>query len=219
LNIYVVVEGDVGEKQVYETWIPHVNPNLSCVDHIWEIKWDQFAVFSGHGYPQYFGVIDNAIEDINSYGNIDRFVIAIDSEEMARHEKYQEIDDHIDGKRCKADIVIVVQHFCLETWALGNRRIITKNVRNPTLRKYLQFFNVRHRDPELLPDYPVEELNRAQFAEKYLRRALNQKHKNVTYRKGRPQVLLHPSYYREVKERFEDTSHIASFGSFLDAFR
>ena len=66
MNIYVVVEGDVGEKRVYETWIPWVNPNLGCVNHIWEIDWDQFAVFSGHGYPQYFSVIDDAIQDVGA---------------------------------------------------------------------------------------------------------------------------------------------------------
>jgi len=34
MNIYVVVEGEVTEREVYKCWIPFVNPALTYIGHI-----------------------------------------------------------------------------------------------------------------------------------------------------------------------------------------
>lgn len=218
MNIYIVVEGEVGEKKVYEYWVPLVNPSLSHVQHISNIAHNNFAIIIGAGYPQYFEVIDAAIADANDYGNIDRLVVAVDSEEMTYDEKYDEIYRHVSGQKCLAEVRIVVQHFCLEAWALGNRVIIRRDPQSSKLREYKRFYNVLVKDPELLPGYQPEELNRAQFAEKYLRRALNDKYRNLTYTKSNPGALLNIKYFNRLKERLEQTGHISSFEAFLTAF-
>lgn len=186
---------------------------------IFDITDNHFAIIAGGGYPNYFDIIEAAIEDVNSAGNIDRLVIAIDSEDMSFEEKHREVLDFVRNKPCAAPIFIVVQHFCLETWALGNKRVGPRNPRNPALRKYKEVFNVLANHPELLPPYPPAGLNRAQFAEVYLRAMLNDKHKNLSYSKRNPRALLHKTYFTEVKKRFETTGHIASFATFLEAFR
>lgn len=137
---------------------------------------------------------------------------------MTRAEKYSEVLDHLRGKTCLAEIRIIIQHFYFETWALGNRRVVRRQPTSQRLRSYKRFFNVRVSDPELLPPYPNECLNRAQFAVRYLRAALNERNKNLTYSKGAPRFISHHKYFGQVKLRFEDTGHIASFQSFLDAF-
>ena len=218
MNIHIVVEGVVGEKKVYQHWVPLVNPNLSYVQHISEIQDNHFTIIAGGGYPHYYEVIDAAIDDVNTQGNIDRLVVAVDSEEMAFGEKYAEIDALLSKSHCIAEIRVVIQHFCLETWALGNRRIIRPKPQDPRLRGYKRSYDVRNDDPELLPAYPPEELNRAQFAEKYLRRALQDKHRNLTYTKSNPNALLHSKYFQRVQERLEQTGHIRSFEAFLTAF-
>ena len=218
MNIYVIVEGAAGERKVYQHWVPLVNPNLSYVPHVSNIVHNHFSIIIGGGYPQYYEVIDDAIADVNHYGNIDRLVIAVDSEEMEFDEKYAEICQHVSKSHCIAETRIVVQHFCLETWALGNRVIIRPNSQSSKLREYKRFYNVRLNDPELLPGYPPEELNRAQFAERYLRRALNDKYRNLTYTKSNPGALLHDKYFERVKGRLEQTGHISSFEGFLAAF-
>ncbi|MCH8293974.1 hypothetical protein IH992_23070 [Candidatus Poribacteria bacterium] len=217
MNIYVVVEGEIGERYVYEKWIPLANPEMTRVDTIFDIASNHFAIVAGGGYPSYFDTIEAEIENVNSVRNIDRFVIAIDSEEMTFEEKYEEVSEFIRDKPCAASIFIVIQHFCLETWALGNKRVGPRNPRHPTLRKYKKIFNVLERDPELLP--PYDRLNRAQFAERYLRTMLNDKNRNLTYTKRNPKALLHKTYFTEVKKRLETTGHIASFVAFLEAFR
>jgi len=79
MNIYVVVEG-ICEKHVYKNWIPHVNKRLSFVNYSHEIQSNNFYILTGGGFPAYYDSIDIAIEEVNTYGNIDRLVIGIDSE-------------------------------------------------------------------------------------------------------------------------------------------
>lgn len=218
MNIHIVVEGQIGERYVYECWIPYTNPKLSKVPTVFDAKFDNFSIVAGGGFPNYFEVIEAAIEDVNEAGNVDKLVIAIDSENMSCDEKHEELTGFLTDKRCKAPIHIIVQHFCLETWALANKRVAPRSPKSPHLQEFKAVFNVLATDPELLPPYPKLKLNRAQFAERYLREMLHDKHKNLTYSKGNPKALLHPSYYREVRKRLETTGHIASFQSFIDAF-
>lgn len=218
MNIHVVVEGEKAAAKVYEIWVPLVNPSLTYVPHISDIVNDNFSIIRGGGYPHYLQIIDAAIDDVNNYNNIQRLVIGVDSEELSYQEKYREIEGHIRSSRCSAEIRIVVQHFCLETWALGNQVIISPYPQSYLLRQYINFFNVRERDPELLPGYPEEELNRAQFAVKYLRHALNDRYRELTYSKNNPTQLLDPNYFDRVKQRFRNTGHISSFAHFLGAF-
>jgi hypothetical protein len=162
-------------------------------------------------------MIDCAIEDVNNLGNVDRLVICIDSEEMSYNEKYDEISEHIRSKKCIAEIKIVIQFFCFETWALGNRKIVPHKPKTEIVKKYKEYFDVSDNDPELLPGYSPENLNRAQFSEKYLKKLLNDKG-NLTYNKGNPKYVKHHVFYEEVKKRHLETKHIMSFKFFLEAF-
>jgi hypothetical protein len=218
MNIHILVEGVIGEAKVYKSWVPIVNPLLSFVEHISEIRSNNFSILSGGGYPNYLEVIQYAIDDLNEYKNVDRLVIAADSEQMTYQEKYEEIDNFVKNMNCHSQIRIVVQHFCLETWALANRNIIRPKPQSESLRKYIRLFNVRNYDPELLPDLPQESMNRAQFAEKYLRSALNDKYRNLTYSKGNPSALLHSKYFGRVRGRMDEKGHIPHFQNFIDAF-
>ncbi len=216
MNLYVVVEGNV-EKFVYQKWIPKVNPALTYVEYIDDITDNHFYIISGGGYPNYFGMIDDAIKDVNLLNNIDRLVIAVDSEDMEREEKINEIQDFLRDKVCQTEIRVIIQHFCIETWALGNKKIVSLSRRSPKLREYLEFFDVKTNDPEKLPPYDVEKLNRAQFAKKYLLRLLKEKYKKLTYTK-KDGVLVQPKFYERVRRRFDIDNHIQSFGDFLEAF-
>lgn len=217
MNIHIVVEGEVGETRVYRNWVPFVNPQLSFVPHISKISHNNFSIISGGGYPYYFTALGDALADCENYGNIDRLVLAVDSEDQSYKDKYDEVVKEIAKQHCTMPVKIVIQHFCLESWALGNAQAIRPHPQCPILRKYLQFFNVRTHDPELLQAYQPDQ-TRAQFAEIYLRRALNDKFKQLTYTKHNPQVLLNRKYFDRVKHRFDSVQHIRSFNDFLTAF-
>jgi uncharacterized protein YutD len=218
MNVYVVVEGDIGERYLYESWVPLVNPNLTYVSDISKIDENNFSILRGGGYPNYFDVIKSAVEDVNCYGKVDRLAVSVDSEELSYSEKSKEMVGFISQFKCRAEIKIVIQHFCLETWALGNQRVIRPSPQSQKLIQYKKLYDVRSSDLELLPANEYEEWNRAQFADRYLRCALNDKFRNLTYSKRNPEVLRHHKFFENVKKRCEETNHIASFYDFLKAF-
>jgi hypothetical protein len=217
MNYYVVVEGERTEPLVYRNWIPFVNSKLRYVESIRQVSSNNFIIISGYGYPFYLEVIDGAIDDVNDSELFDRLVIAVDSEEMTFEEKLNEIENHLSKKKCKIPIRIIVQHFCIETWALGNKSIISRNIQDPTLLEYINIHNVVESDPELLPNY--NDLNRSQFAFKYLKKAINEKHRNLSYSKDNVEIIANNSYFTKVRKRLYDTEHIKSFKTFLNAFR
>lgn len=217
MNIYVVAEG-LAEREVYLRWIPLVNPSLCPVDHIEDVNNDNFYLISGRGYPHYFEAIEDAIADVNGVDKFDRLVVSVDSHEMSHAEKVEEMELFFSTRVCHVEIRVVIQHFCFETWALGNRTIIRQHPESARLVGYRALFDVRSQDPELLPSNSDEDLNRSQFAAVYLKAALNDKYRNLTYTKSNPRPLYHQSYFERVRNRFDNTDHIASFDGFLSAF-
>ncbi len=219
MNVYVVVEGRVVEKAVYTVWIPEVNRTLTPVAYITDVVENNFLIVSGNGYPGYFNIIQAAFEDVANSARFDRLVVSVDSEDMTLEAKRAEVTAFIHAlAHTHIDWRLVIQHFCFETWALGNRVIGSRNPKDARLRKYKQLYNVVTHDPENLPALAEENLNRSQFAEKYLRLTLNDKNKNLTYSKRNPKVVAHPKYYAQVRRRTTETVHIQSFRAFIDAF-
>lgn len=227
MNIYVVLEGDLGAKKVYSHWIPLVNPGLTLAPRIDNVTGNNFYVEAGGGYPILFEVIEGAIENIATMSNngkrlFDRLVVALDSEEATFQEKHEEISKYVQPRILETDPSIefrlIIQHFCFEAWALGNRRLVKGNIHSEQLLKYRRLFDVGTKDPELLPPNQAEELNRAQFADKLLRHFFNEKFRNLTYSKNDPKPLCHDGYFNQLKKRLTDTGHINSFTTFLTAF-
>lgn len=217
MRLYVVVEGTC-EKKVYTGWIQFINPTLKYSEDFYKLTENSFAILSGGGYPSYYKIIENAIADVNSLGNVDRLIISIDSEDMTREEKYNEVYNFVTKFECNSKIIIIIQHFCLETWALGNRIILRRNTSNERLKTYMNCFDVITKDPELLPHYPPEDLTRAQFAYKYLRTIISDRYSSIAYSKSRPNIIINNGYFCQLKKRFNETGHISSFESFLTAF-
>ncbi len=216
MNIYLVVEGFL-EKKVYPKWIEFINPEYKVVDEIDAVVTNHLYVVSGGGYPSYFDVIEGGVYDVAENKTFDRLVIAVDSEDMSYDQKKQEIEEFINGIDIDIEYQIVVQHFCIETWALGNRNIVPRHTAGERVRNYRDIWDVLFNDPEELPALD-DNHNRAQFAKSYLRALLNAKFRNLSYSERNPKVLLHPKYFKRVRSRYLETGHIASFNDFLTAF-
>ncbi|KAA3618606.1 MAG: hypothetical protein DWQ05_06505 [Calditrichaeota bacterium] len=217
MNIYLVVEG-FGEKEVYSRWVPYLNSKFTIVQNINDVKKNNIFIVSGGGYPNYFDVITAGAKDVSENNNFDRFIVAIDSEDMTYNDKKNEIDNFISDLNFDIEYKIIVQHFCLETWGLGNQFIVARNPNLVKVKRYRKIWDVLDNDPELLPDLNSDGLNRAQFAERYLRALLNDKYRNLTYTKKKPKVLYNRKYFQRIRSRFNDTNHIKSFNDFIDAF-
>ena len=67
-------------------------------------------------------------------------------------EKLLEVKGWTAKYKCRVEIKYVIQHFCIETWFLGNKTIFKNKPKDKELNDYLKIFDVRVNDPELLPE-------------------------------------------------------------------
>jgi len=215
MNFYLLVEGDA-EKAVYRQWIPELRAGVNYVDNPAEMQNDDFCIVSGKGYPYYLEMIAAAVDDTQNMENT-RLIIAVDSEDLTRAEKFAEIDNVVRAHAHQGlDYRIVVQHFCFEAWALGNRRVGPRNPKADDLKRLKSIFDVMVADPEQLP--PIDARNRAQTALLYLRAMLRDRSPKMIYSKSNPQILSTREYLQHLQDRTRDTGHIGSMQSFIDAF-
>ena len=219
MNLYILVEGKSGERIVYPRWLSIINPGLKQVYSVADLRENNYYLISGNGYPQYFRRIDSAIEDCNANPNIDALVIAVDAEDESYEAMTATITEYVKDKISPEKLRLIIQHPCLETWALGNQIVCRRNPQDTQLRRYLRLFDVRTQDPELLPPLPAEELNRCQFAFVYLKRMLNDRYPRLVYTKANPSVIAHEKYFEHIWRRLRETGHIGSFGAFIETFK
>ncbi|MFH1195146.1 MAG: hypothetical protein V1720_05510, partial [bacterium] len=199
MNYYIVVEGEKASIEIYKNWIQFINPSLSYKQQIDEVFENDFYLIGGYGYPNYFQVIKDAIIDVNEKDNFDKLVVCIDSEENSFQEKYDEMDEFIRTNDLLKGYSIIIQHFCIETWFLGNRKIHSREISNPLLKRYKRLYDVHAEDPEYLPPNGEEELNRAQFAYKYFRLLLHEKYDRLVYNKHNPSVVINVNFFNQIK--------------------
>jgi hypothetical protein len=107
-----------------------------------------------------------------------------------------------------------VQHCCLETWFLGNEKMMPARPADERLRRYAAFYDVRTRDPEGMGCMPGLS-RRAQFHFEYLRQMIRARGDHLSYSKTDPGPVVEVAYYRALEARAKK-GHIASFGVLAD---
>jgi hypothetical protein len=219
MNIYVVVEGEKAISKLYRSWIQFVNPSLQPIDYLRDLNQNNFFIFAGYGQPGYWDRVSRAVEDVNALPNIDRLVISLDSEDMEQAKKLLEAKERVNTMGCSIEVKYVIQHFCIETWLLGNRNLFRKKPHLIELVGYLEKFDIRTKDPEFLPANKELELNRAQFAYRLLRAGIKDIHDvRKYYSKSNPGIALEESFFNQVRSRYINIGHIQSFHQFIEAF-
>lgn len=127
MRVYFLVEGRRTEAKVYRAWLSHLIPELSRLTRFDELMPDSYFLFSAEGYPSIIlEHIPNAIEDINRIGGYDYFVVALDADQSTVEDRIDEINESLSNNHIQligAELRIIVQNRCIETWLLGNRRI------------------------------------------------------------------------------------------------
>ncbi len=209
---YIVCEGK-SEKYIYKKWFTYLSSNLKYNDDLPTLSKNDFYLISGGGYPNYFDIINNAIDDIMDYGNKAKLICIVDSENMAFSDKENEIKKVIKDKNFQ-NYSIVIQDFCIETWGLANNKLFKQNPTNVNLLNKIKHFDVSSNDPENLTPESGYLGNKAQYAYDYLRDIFNER--CLTYSKNHKQNELGKKhYYGEILKRYKNTNHIKSFDSFL----
>lgn len=218
MNLYFLVEGRRTEKKVYPKWLSVLLPQINEVKFPHEITQNNFYIFSGNGYPS---ILDNhlvnSIDEVNSIGNFDFLVMCIDAEEVEVEERKKEVYEFISQKNLSlsgaSKFVLIIQNRCIETWCLGNKRIFKNNPNSETLRSYIEYYNVKQNDPELMGNIENFETH-AQFHGSYLSEMLRER--NIRYTKKNPSGVVEKHYLDELIKRATTTTHIQTFKTFLD---
>ena len=216
MNILFLVEGRRSEKKIYKKWIPFLKNQLSYVESIQDISSNNFTIISGNGYPYYFNIIKNAFKDINVLKyNIDHIFICVDSEEDRYSVKYNEINNFIRLK-CpiiSSNIIIIIQHHCIETWLMGNRELDISRTTNDELITYRNHYNVNQLDPERLTTMHGELI--ARFTLRYLK-LMFWEH-GLIYSKISVNSVNNRRFLDKLIERYTIDNHIQSFGILYDS--
>lgn len=222
MNLYIIVEGEQTEMKVYPEWLHLLTPQLERVDDAWGIKTDSnsYYLFSAGSIPSIFNHVSNAVADINeinasSDAKYDYLVVCIDVEEESREYIEKRINDQLKKDRRilndNTQLMIFEHKICMETWFLGNSKIIKENPQDQQMLEYLRFYNVKNDDPELMDNIDSEKFaTKAQFHFQYLRCVM--KERNIRYSKNNPKEVCSYKYLKELINRFDKTGHISSFG-------
>jgi hypothetical protein len=218
VNLYFLLEGKRTEKRLYGSWLPHLLPSFSRVDFFDDVESNNYFLFSGEGYPSLLDRhLPNAVQDISQSGRYSHLVVCLDADECTTAEREKEVYHAIacfpkELERTRP--VVVVQNRCIETWLLGNRRVVSRNPQSETLRRYRQFYDVIDNDPELMGIHPDFSLH-APFHHDYLRVVFRER--SLRYDKARPGHACERTFLTELQRRVEEAPHeLRSLGGFLN---
>ena len=223
MNLYFLVEGTQSERKVYPAWLAHLLPELQRVDSCDDVNEKNYYLISGEGYPSLYDFIPPSIEEINSSGKYNYFVVCLDAEENTVAERHAEIYNFLNQEKLvlkNTELVLIVQNRCLESWLLGNRNIYATHSqklihpKNQFLLNYTKYYNVSVDCPEKMGRYPDFNTH-AQFHGAYLKVLFEAK--NTTYSKTRPGDVLKPFYLEQLLARIQvQPEQLTTFRHFVD---
>lgn len=179
MNLYILVDAKETERQVYKKWLEYLLPELKEVTGFNEItQHNYFLRHARHIAPSFRNRLKASILEINEANHYNYFVVCLDAEERTVEETITGVNDILEELNQKEKIYllqdvkleIIVQNKCIETWFLGNPKIITRNPHNKVLVEYIRYYDVSINDPEKMPLPRKSRFNTtAQFHFDYLR--------------------------------------------------
>lgn len=226
MNAYIIVEGSRTEMKVYPKWLEIIAPNLKRVANPSDMDGNSYFLFSGGGIPSIYNHIANAVEDIiqiNSEGKsrIDYLIVCIDTEDETREYILEQIKNELTERNLGLGnlyLEVFEQKVSMESWFLANRKIFKANPEDAALRSYIQHFNVKEEDPELMENIDSDQFStKAQFHHSYLKKIFAERH--MTYSKSNPSEVCTEDYLNQLIRRHSETGHISSFGRWYDFAR
>ena len=218
-----------------ECGLQHLFPSLTFVVRPEDMTINTCRIIAGDGYPnmvskpkQYPGVsrLEACLRDIKTFGNVNHFFICIDSEENSYTDRFHEVKSKLDDLKSgynidssNTEIHIIIQHCCIETWALGNAEIPNEYplIKSSTvLSDFQAYYDILVNDPEEMSSCPPGYIftTKAKFHERYLQEYLRRF--GLSYSKKDPKVVADKKYLDALKKRCESMNHLSSLKLLLD---
>ena len=223
MNAYIIVEGKCTETLVLPEWLKIFAPNMIRINDPWNANQNNYYLFDGGGIPQIYKHIVNAVRDVNAINttgvtHYDCIMVLMDVEEETKGIIAQRIQEELDNAQISlvnAELVLFEQKICIESWFLGNRTIYKDNPQDEVLRSYINYYNVKVDNPELMGNISIDKFaTKAQFHHSYLSHIFKERH--IKYRKNNPDTVCKQTYLEKLIERYSETGHISTFGVWYD---
>lgn len=217
MHLYILVEGEETEMKFYprlfELFLPAYK-RIYRPEKAEHAPKDErlYYLMSGQGQPHIYRHACNAIRDINEGAAFSHLLVCIDAEECSPRKRRQAfmryLHDHNTKLHSDCTLHLVVQTPCIESWFLANRKIFPQRPQNPDFIRYVNFYNVKKRDPEKIPNIDRNRFRtRAQFHLDYLQKMLAEwrRPREIRYSKSRPTFVLSDEYLTEIYRRVLDS--------------
>jgi hypothetical protein len=111
---------------------------------------------------------------------------------------------------------IIIHNCCIETWFLGNSRVMKRNPQSERLRRFKEFYDVSVNCPELM-GCPAGYRVKAHFHLDYLKEMMIEK--GLSYTKENPREAQKRTYLAALAKRHDKTGHLESFGRLVAVWR
>lgn len=221
MNLFFLVEGTRTEAVFYPKWMSILLPKYNRVMEFDTVKSNNYYLLAAQGYPAILNdTLPSVISLVNRVQHYSHLVLCLDAEERTVEERRVEVAAIL--KRCrpklrKCAIEIIVQNRCLETWLLGNRRVMTQAPQNAKFSGFKRFYDVSQSDPEQMGAFSGYDTH-AEFHFDYLRLMLAEK--GISYSKRFPRDTAEEYYLHALLNRIEESpEHLKSFGAFIEFCR
>lgn len=214
MNLYMLVEGRRTEIAVYPAWLTYRLPFLRQVEFPFQARQNNFYVVSGFGYPNLLHHIANCVREVNRYKQYDYLIICLDSDDLQVRDRILEIERLLNKEKLwpnRAQIKVIVQKKCIETWFLGSR-LLEDAPDTPSLLPYRQAYDPFTQDPEQMEKPEGYRGSIGDFHCHYLMHLLEAK--GLRYAKRRPEAVCTPEYIESLIERVHTTRHLKTLRNF-----
>lgn len=223
MNFYIIVEGEKTEMSVYPAWLSLLAPAYTRIANFDDVNENNYYIFCGGGIPSIYTHVTNAVLDINEINSkggphYDYLLVCLDTEGESRDYIMQQIEKQLKSEGVSlqnAELVVFEQKVCMETWFLGNQSVFKENPQNPEYLDFIRYYNVGRDNPEEMGNMnEMKFTTTARFHVRYLKRMLEER--NMTYSKNNTDDVQQSAYLQQLIKRYEETEHIASFGSWYE---
>ena len=206
MNLYVVVEGRRTERRLLRRWLPYLVPEAREIQRVEDADGKTFYLVSGEGYPNYVRVVGDAARDCARSPQAFHLVVCVDAEEVPVDIRAEQIREAVvaalDAESSAVPYTVVVANCCIESWLLGNRRLVRRHPEDAELVAYRAHYDVVAEDPELMPQREGDR-NRAATHLQYLKAAFRER--GMKYTKAHPGDAGERHYFDALVERATQT--------------
>lgn len=223
MNFYIIVEGEKTEMSVYPAWLSLLAPAYTRIANFDDVNENNYYIFCGGGIPSIYTHVTNAVLDINEINSkggphYDYLLVCLDTEGENRDYIMQQIEKQLKSEGVSlqnAELVVFEQKVCMETWFLGNQSVFKENPQNPEYLDFIRYYNVGRDNPEEMGNMNEKKFTTtARFHVRYLKRMLEER--NMAYSKNNTEDVQQSTYLQQLIKRYEETEHIATFGSWYE---